>query len=509
MKSRVVRNIGWNGLFLLLRSGASLAVVPLLLQGAGDSGFGIYSFFLAVVTVSALIQTGIDLTIARSVARFRGDGDLAQMQADLSFGYAFSALAGVAQAGVLFGLVRVPGVIDAGDRSLATGLAAVFAVSALLNSPLNVPLGILVGFERFLLRNTITLVPLLVGAVVAFLYRDEHDPRMVIAYALAMEATRFVMGGVGAVVANRLHAHGSSLPRPRLTGGDTVRFQLKQIGNQVADYLFYTTDRLILQGVIGAVAVAHYAVAERPNVLAQQIISAPLIALIPSLASAVASHDGGYINRVLVGGTKVYCCLTLPILIPLLVWAPELIELWVGPGYHDSGVVAQVFIACLVVAGPFKIYSHYRLAEGSIGIMTMTKLGYAPINAVASLLLCREIGMLGVVLPTAVFYCLVYPAIWTFSIIRRGERKTFLAGAGRPVLAGLATLASAFALHQAVPVQQPVLQLLLVGAATALGLVLFAVGGGGLKAGTALKNTEVAIVLPDDSTPKTAVPSAS
>ena len=96
-------------------------------------------------------------------------------------------------------------------------------------------------------------------------------------------------------------------------------------------------------------------------------------------------------------------------------------ELWVGPGYRDSGLIAQFFIACLVVSGPFKIYSHFRLAEGSIGVMTAAKLGYAPVNAVASLLLCREIGLLGVVLPTAAFYCVIYPMIWTVSIARRAR----------------------------------------------------------------------------------------
>lgn len=481
MNVRVYRNVGWNTVFLLLRSVVSLAAVPLLLRSAGDAGFGIFSFFSAVVAVSVLIQAGLDLAVARSVARYRGNGDREHLRGDLSFAYLFATVAGVVQAAVVLALPHLPGLVEPADRSLATWLSVVFAGSALLNAALVIPMSILVGLERFLLRNSVLAAPPLVGLFVAVLLsRGEPRASAVVVYAVTTEVVRFVGGLVALGRAEVLLKHLASLSRADLWRRDLLRFQGKQMVNQVADYLFYTTDRVILQGVLGAVVVAQYAVADRPNILAQQVVSTPLVAIVPALAAAVAAADHRYVQQAVRTGTRVYCWVTVPVLVVLLAFAPALIEVWVGPGYAAAGTVARWFVVCLLVQAPFKIYSHLRLAEGSIGVMTLSKITYAPFNAVASFVLASHLGLLGVVYPTVVFYTLVYPAVWSTSMIRRGEFPPFLAAVGRPVLTALAFLAGCFAVA-ALGLSGP----LVPGVAVVLvlvGLGVFATAGGGLAA---------------------------
>lgn len=432
MPGRATTNVLWNVGSLVLQTIASLATVPLLLNDVGSSRFGLYSFFAGIVVLSTVVQAGLNLATARYIAVFLGSRDRDRLDREIDFSYWFAAGAGVLQGAVLIGVSLIPGVISESSRTVGLYLAIVFAISAILNGPLIVAKGVLVGAQAFVVRNLAELVVPVAGLV--FLSVAPNIGGVgIIFYAIVVESARLIGGLASLFYAEKLVPHMARISFPRSLPRELVLFQAKQVGNQVADLLFYTSDRFVLQIVLGSLAVAHYAVADKPNALAQTVLSAPLVALIPPLATALSDGRRDYVVRMLIIGTRRYCLLTLPVLVTLSAYAPRLIRLWVGSGYADSGAAARLFTIGLIIACPFKIYSHLRLAEGTIGAMTLTKLGFAPINLVASIVLAQHIGLLGVVLPTVLFYAAVYPLAWIVSIVRRREVRVFASGAVAPL----------------------------------------------------------------------------
>ncbi|MBT0769460.1 lipopolysaccharide biosynthesis protein [Kineosporia sp. J2-2] len=499
MNGRVYRNIGWNGLFLLVQTALALAVVPLLLHGVGEAGFGVYSFFLALLAASTLIQAGLDLAMSRSVARFRGDGDRDRLHAELSFGYAFALVAGFVEAGTVLGLTHFTSLVNEQNTAVTGALSLVFAASLIITGPLSVALAVLSGLERFMIRNTIQILPVAAGLVAALALQIWDAGELgIVVYAASVEITR-VLAYLGNLFwVNRLLPHLSGLAARGLYRRDVIAFQAKQLGNQLADYLFYTSDRLILQGVAGAVVVAHYAIAERPNTLAQAVISTPLVAIVPSMVTALASGDRDYLRRMLTSGTRLYLWVTLPVLMAMLVSAPDLITLWVGEGYDDSARIAQVFVICMLAAGPFKIYSHYRLAEGTNGFMTVAKLSFAPLNAVTSYFLAVQWGLIGVVVPTAVFYAVIYPGLWIASMIRRGELLPYARTCARPMLAACLSLVVMASLEALLSGPGLLAAVGTAGLNVVLSLLIFAFAGGGLRALRTRADVNV-VEIPDPS----------
>lgn len=436
-QGRLTVNVTWNLLALAIQTIIAFATVPLLLGSVGQVAFGLYAFFASVVLLSGVIQAGLNLATAKNVAEDLAAPMEQHTYGELAFSYVVAAGSGVLQAVVILCVIVIPGVLSADDRSASLSIAVIFAVSAVVNGPFLVAKGVLVGLERFLLRNLLELLVPIAGivSVVGMKVLGGHD---IWVYVLAIETTRLVGNVVALWRVQIAYPHLRVMRLPRRLPRATSAFQLKQIGNQVADLLFTTSDKFVLQILLGPTAVARYQIADRVNTLAQGLTSSPLVAIVPRLAAAMATKDERYITRMLTLGSRRYCLVALPPLIAIMAFASPLISWWVGPGYQDSALAAQIFLASVLVPIPFKVYSHFRVAEGTIGWITLLKLVYAPINLAASILLATPLGIVGVALPTAFFYCFVYPVGLLVSIIRRHELGRFFTGVWPSILVGVA-----------------------------------------------------------------------
>ena len=186
-------------------------------------------------------------------------------------------------------------------------------------------------------------------------------------------------------------------------------FNIYQVLNQISDVLFYTTDKIILQNVAGSVMVANYAVAERPNQLALSFTSLPLSAIVPVCSKAYAERNIPLINKMLISGTRLYLLLVLPPLCTLTFLMQRFLFSWMGSEFVDLALYAQLFMVTMISAAPFRVFSHILVGKGRIREIVNIKMVYSVINVVASYILARRLGIIGVIIPTLVFWIAVYP----------------------------------------------------------------------------------------------------
>ena len=184
-------------------------------------------------------------------------------------------------------------------------------------------------------------------------------------------------------------------------------FSAFQIVNQVADILLYNAQKLIVQKTLGSGSLTVYEVANKPNMLFQNFISLPLSAILPACSAAYARGDIPFLNRMLTMGTRVYLLATLPGIFALIVMMPTFITLWLGPEYLKAVPVAQLFLGSLLLACPFKVFSHMMAGKARVFEYGLTKLTYAVIGIPVSFFLIARIGIVGGVLITFGYFLLV------------------------------------------------------------------------------------------------------
>lgn len=420
----LVRNSIANAVYFGVQMAVALLSLPLLLRLVGSRDYGIYAVSLGVVQLLQFLNLGLGVAVLRYVPEYRREGSWDRLQALVSQAYvlAFGAnaiVAVVVAAIALWGgdLLRVAP--DA--RSTFTSVGLALALGTLVTGVSSVPRYMLAAVERADLRTMLDL-PLLLGPLLAVGVARLLDLG-VVGYVAVVQTTMALSGGLLVLGCRRVVPevrHG-----PRRYGEGTpgfFGFNVLQTLNHVADTLFYTSDRLVLQRLRGSVSVTQYAVAERPNRFAEAVISFPLSAIVPVASKMFVEERRDRLEALLSLGTRAYLAIVTPPLLVLIAVMETFLELWVGERFTSVTLPAQLFVATLLVAAPFKVFSHVLVAKGRVKEVVLTKLVYAPLNLTASALLAGPHGVLGVVLPTAFFWFVVQPVVWT--LLMRSENMT-------------------------------------------------------------------------------------
>jgi len=440
----VARNTLANAAYYGVQMLSTLVVLPVALKAFGRSEYGLYATVSGLVLLLQFLNLGLNLGMLYLVAD-RAARDEKQFQAIVDNCYVTALIAN----GVIGVIIVVLGAfgsaalnVPPSQHDLFFHLSLVVGITSFANGVLSVPRGILGGLQRFGLRVALDMVSVVAPLLAAFIVAvtDIGIVTFVAIAQVGLVAGGFLcLLGCRAVVPSLKHR----VKVHREEFGALLSFSGYQAINQVADIVFFTTDRLVLQRISGSSAVADYTVVERPNRLADLIVSVPLASLIPTASDAYARNETSFINRTFITGTRLYLALTLPPLAVVVGLMSELLRFWIGSDLERLAPYAQILMVALMVAAPFKVFTHLLAGKGRIKELTLSKAVFAPINLAASILLASHFGLAGVLIPTAFYYVIVYPVLCSWLIHDEEFLLTTFAGAVRPAaLAAGATVAA-------------------------------------------------------------------
>jgi len=419
--ARILRNTISNAALQGVQSLTGLVLLPLLIGYFGKEVYGINAYVEGIVAIFNFFAQALSMSMTKFVPEF-----LASRQEEklnnlifslLPFSLALYVVLGCAI--IVFpvyglGWFNVPSYLV----PMTSRLMMVLGISTMLQFALPLVGGILSGMERFHLANKIYLVNVLT-MVAAYVYVVNTNGSLVTYVCLTQVGYLsyvFILG----IVATRLLPMKLRLVRPKFRSiREVTGFNLFLIANQVSDHLMYTADRLILQRVIGATAVTEYYVASRPKDIAQNFISMPLGAVLPSLSRSFAAKDLEFVRRINAEGANLYLALVVPPLLALYFVFDHFVRLWVGPSFLDIVGTGRLFLLTVIVAAPFKVFSHSLVAKARVKEMGWVKFIFSIVNVAASYYLAIKWGLIGVVVPTAIFWMVIYP--FTLFLVMRSE----------------------------------------------------------------------------------------
>ena len=394
----------------------SLISVPLTLHYLGAERYGLWMTISSVIALLGFADLGMGNGLLNAIAEANGKDDAEAARRYVSSGFflllgiAFLILIGF---GGIYWYVPWPLLFNVhSDLAVkeAGPATAVLVCSFGLNMPLGVAQRVQMGYQEGFKNSLWSVGGALVGfsGVVLAVFVEAGLPWLV----LAMAGGPLLAQGV-----NWIHvfaySHPSLVPSLRafdwsssrkLAGAGLLFFVLQALA-----LLGSVSDNMVIAQVLGASAVAGYAVTQKlfSITLVAQYFVGPLW---PAFGEAMARKDYGWARRTLNRSLVVSLGLGLMTGVPLCLFGKQIIAVWVGRDLVPSTFLLLGFSLWVLVSSYSGSMSAFFNSGALLGKQTWLY-GFASIAAVTlKIVLAPRWGVSGVIWATVLGYGLFYVA---------------------------------------------------------------------------------------------------
>lgn len=187
---------------------------------------------------------------------------------------------------------------------------------------------------------------------------------------------------------------------------------------QCAYALGFTSDNIVIAQVLGAAAVAAYAVPQKLFGTVSILASMAIIPLWPAYGEAMARGDRAWVRRVFAGSLLFTLLITIPLCTVLVVAGSWILLVFVGKGVHAPLSLLLILALWTIVYSLCSAVSVMLNGAGVLKIQAVVAVVTGFVNLLLSLWLTRRIGVSGVCLGSIITQlAITVPAY--FVLIRR------------------------------------------------------------------------------------------
>jgi len=391
---------------------AYVALLPVVLGAFGAEAYGLY---MLTVALGALFQQ--DLGIGDATTRFIGvarpSGDVTRMSrvaaASTVFYLAAACLLATATA-VAFALTVPNADFSESLTGTAWALAALGVANVFLLLVFSSNRQVLAGVGRLATVNYL-LIGLAAFRVVFTVVVCVADLGIV---AVAVVDVLGILGfGIATYVLRRRHA-------PEIT----ARFS--DFRWSVFRELFRVSSQLMVLGIAGVVIMqvggiltalllpigftAMYAAGQRIYLLVKEVTGSLAVALLPTASMRHGGAEGTPIGRMYLRGTSLANMLMTLVLVPVVIFMPEIMDLWVGAGAAaGAAVVAQILVLSMFANNNHLLAVPILTAQGSLRGFAILHAVWAVSGTALALVLGNAWGLAGIALGLAAPIVLLEP----------------------------------------------------------------------------------------------------
>jgi len=407
---KVVRNTLFNYLAVLSLTLLRFLALPVIVHGLGNDRYGVYAAVMGVAGYVGLLDLGIGVSLTTFVAEYHARREVERLNRLL--GTALLLYAGLG----LLGMCLMAGFADLMIRSLFhiprllwPEAHIVFWLSAfsLFNGlTLGVFGNLLNGLQRQDVSRSITVANTLVtygGGIL--LIKLGYG---LVAFVLLGTAANLAGFLAQAWFARRLLPGVHLLPRgfDRREARRIARFSLAMFVNQIAARNMLSLDRLVLAAFLPIGNVTLYTVGAMAAGFCTRLPAAAVLASLPAAAELAARGRSSALHDLVLRGIKYTGIAAIPVFTAAGILAPDLIGLWMGPGYESSARVLQ-----LLLVGSFWLVITASGQSVMVGIgkpylNTFYALLQIVLGSALMVVLVRSHGLLGAALSSLATYSL-------------------------------------------------------------------------------------------------------
>lgn len=401
MIQRLLVNTGSNVLVMVVKLVITFIMTPVFVHNLGRYDYGLWEMLVSVIGYMGMLDLGIRPAISRYAAKYNAEEDRDNLLAVFSSTFFFMAFVGLCLL-LFFSLWALwfPYTLAPEGESAQryTLWLLIIGAQLLISFPGYVAESYLEGFQKYYLKNNITIFNSAVSAVVLYLFITPENGLLLLAAVNAIGLSVkyvvfFIVLARPVFGAIRIQWSRFSLSKLR----EIIRFGFKSLIQGVATRLESSTDVLIIGAVMGPAYVPFYSI---PANLVQYLrtIGATLShAFMPLFSDMSAKSENDKIIEVYLRASKYVMGIIFPMAVGILFVGGPFLAIWIGEEFQQKGELVILFLIVFTVfpyMNPF--VSRYLTAVNRHGIFARLTPIAAVMNLVISLLLVEPFGIAGV-----------------------------------------------------------------------------------------------------------------
>jgi len=405
-------NTGSNVLVMLVKLVLTFIMTPIIVRYLGNYDYGLWEMVGAIVGYMGMLDLGIKPAISRFAAKYRAEEDGLGLQQVYASTFVFNLCIGVLVAAVLagWGVWFSGSMSPEGEETLKYTLFLLILAGQMLTVfPGYVAESFLEGFQKYYLKNNITIVNSLIGAGVFIGFATPENALLLLAGVNAVGlSVKYLI--FTALLARP--AFGAIAFRPtrfsRTKLSEMLRFSLKSFIQGLSTRMESATDTIVIGVFLGPASVPFYAIPQNLVRYIQGLGWTLSHAFMPLFSDLAARSRQAEIRSIYLVASKVVAGLVMAIGVGVVLLGTPFLALWIGPEYTEQSdliILLLVIFLLLPILNPF--CGRYLTAINHHGILAKIMPISACFNLGLSLLLVKPYGIIGVawgsVIPGLIF----------------------------------------------------------------------------------------------------------
>ncbi len=406
---------------------ASLISVPLTFRYLGTESYGIWMVLISIILVMGFADLGIGNGLMNAVSEAYGKDDRPLAREYVTS--AFVMMLGIAVFLAVAGAVGYPFVpwmrlFNVKSAAVAAQGARAFLVLYCW-FVVSIPLGVITRAQAGLQQGYFSQVVGAFGNIISLLAL-----LLVIALhgSLALLVFASTVGVVAATVLNGwllFRGHPWLLPSWHAYRGSSAK-KILNLGLlffvlQLTFAISFTSDNIVIAQVMGAAAVAAYAVPQKLFSVVSTLVSMGLTPLWPAYGEAIARGDVAWVRRVFFASLRIALAISIPLCTLLALAGPWILRVAVGKSLHAPMSLLVVLALWGVVSAVSWPMSMLLNGAGVLKAQTVLAVIVSLSNLALSIFLTRRLGVMGVCLGSIITQLLItFP---TYSVLIPGLLK--------------------------------------------------------------------------------------
>jgi O-antigen/teichoic acid export membrane protein len=381
----------------------SLITIPLTLRYLGAERYGLWIILTSIIAAMSIADLGIGNGLVNAIAEADGKDDRHLAREYVSSGFYMLVLIAVTMA--LMGTFAFPfipwlRVFNVTSIAIASEGSKAFAV-LFAWFVVNIPLGVVARIQTGLQRGYTPQILSAVGGCVSLAG---------VLFAIHLRASLPLLvfaSTVGAVFAILLNgallfkAQPWLLPMFRLaslrSASKILKLGLLFFVMQTAIAVGYTSDNIVIGQILGARAVAAYAVPQKLFGYATIALMFSLGPLWPAYGEAISRRDYAWAKRTFRRSMFLTFFFTIALNTVLVIACPAILRHWTGQAIMPQYSLLLLLGIWGVITGVSTAVSMFLNAAGIVRFQASLAVVMATMNITISIFLTRRIGISGVV----------------------------------------------------------------------------------------------------------------
>ena len=404
----VARNLSTRYVAIGCELVIGLLLLPFNLAHLGPADYGLWILLGSLTVHFSLLELGFGSGVVKFAAQYRAhrDGQALNEIASTVF-TVFTIIGVVAYSLVVLVAFNLQHLFALTPAQVETGrsILLITGLYVALNFPFSVYGGLIAGFQRYDVNNTMAVVASIAVALtnVAVLSAGYGLVHLVAATTTVRVLALFVYRRNAFRVFPALHMRASLFRRGRLR--EVMGFSVYASLIDWANKLNYQTDQIVIGMFLGSAAVAVWAPAERIIASVQRLTNQLNGVLFPAIVDSDAARRQARLQQILLQGTRLSLAMVLPIAATLFALADPLLRAWLRDQAETvAGAIPVIQILAIAVAIRVGNATGTTLLKGAgqHRMLAFVNLGTGFVNLALSIVLVRRYGLVGVAWGTLV-----------------------------------------------------------------------------------------------------------